>query len=326
MKTFKILRYFIFLIIILAMIFLACKDIEELVAEEEEDPVLSVEPTSISFGEDATSRTFNITNEGGGTLEWSVNAGRSWLNCSPSSGTGAASVTVTLDRSAVNISRYVAGYPNWTGTITVAGAGESINIAVSGRVKEEAPPEPEKLAEVDFTTFSNTDVQTYFSLRDDNSDSGIDYWGMVTYVGQSVLWCAGYPTSNISTGNYDNDMDAVLTRKEYWAWDISGHEDVYFKVRMKYSIEYLGDNLDIAVYDETGQHQLYGSEGWSFTDINMDWTWYEFRLSDIESNNPNNYQIPSSKLRTIFTFYSDDQVSDYLGVLISHIEIWGTPK
>jgi hypothetical protein len=54
-----------------------------------------------------------INNSGGGTLNWSVSDDVSWLNCFPSSGTNAGSVTVSVEVTGLSASTY-------TGTITVS--------------------------------------------------------------------------------------------------------------------------------------------------------------------------------------------------------------
>jgi len=65
------------------------------------DPVLSVTPTTLDFGLTSTDLTFQISNDGGGSLTWSVaeNPEKTWItSITPSSGTNDATVTVTVDR------------------------------------------------------------------------------------------------------------------------------------------------------------------------------------------------------------------------------------
>jgi hypothetical protein len=62
-------------------------------------PILFVDPLTVDFGETADRRSFTISNAGGGTLTWTVSDTRPWLSVSPTSGTGNATITVTVDRS-----------------------------------------------------------------------------------------------------------------------------------------------------------------------------------------------------------------------------------
>lgn len=59
------------------------------------------------------SQDFMITNTGGGTLDWSVTNNQTWLNCSPSSGTGSGSVSVSTDPTGLAEGTY-------NGTITIS--------------------------------------------------------------------------------------------------------------------------------------------------------------------------------------------------------------
>ena len=64
-------------------------------------------------GSATSSQTFFINNSGNGTLDWTVSSDVSWLTCSPSSGTNADEVTVSVDGTG-----FTAG--GYTGTITVS--------------------------------------------------------------------------------------------------------------------------------------------------------------------------------------------------------------
>ncbi|MBN1351999.1 SBBP repeat-containing protein [candidate division KSB1 bacterium] len=66
-----------------------------------ETPVLSVTPTTLDFGTTATSMTFDISNTGSGTLNWTVSEviDKPWLTAiDPANGTGDAAITLTVDR------------------------------------------------------------------------------------------------------------------------------------------------------------------------------------------------------------------------------------
>ncbi len=84
-------------------------------------PVLSVTPSSLSDnaqqGDTAKkTKTLNVTNTGGGTLPWSVTTDTTWLNVTPSGGTGAGSITVTLNPAGLATGTH-------TGHVTVTSAG-----------------------------------------------------------------------------------------------------------------------------------------------------------------------------------------------------------
>jgi len=70
---------------------------------------------AISSEHQSAPQTFTISNSGGGILNWNVGVGATegWLSCTPSSGTGSATITVSIDPSGLTPGAY-------TGTITIA--------------------------------------------------------------------------------------------------------------------------------------------------------------------------------------------------------------
>lgn len=100
------------------------QNITVLIAKE--IPVLSVTPTTLDFGLESTSKTFQISNTGNGTLIWSVadNANKTWLtSISPANGTNAATVTVTVDRNQLSEA-------SDTGTLAVTSNGGNQDVSV----------------------------------------------------------------------------------------------------------------------------------------------------------------------------------------------------
>ncbi len=84
-------------------------------------PTIGVSPGSMSFsatagGSNPASQALNISNTGGGTLNWTATSNQSWLSIAPASGTAPSSPNVS-----VNISGLVAG--TYNGAITVNGTG-----------------------------------------------------------------------------------------------------------------------------------------------------------------------------------------------------------
>jgi hypothetical protein len=61
------------------------------------------------------AQSFLISNGGGGTLNWSLSVDQSWLRCTPTSGTGNAEVTVSVEAAGLSAGTY-------TGSITIADA------------------------------------------------------------------------------------------------------------------------------------------------------------------------------------------------------------
>ena len=95
-------------------------------------PTLSVSQTTAGFsatagGSNPASQTVNITNTGGGTLNWSAGKTQSWLTLSAASGTAPASLSLSA-----SIAGLSAGTYNDVVTITAAGAtGSPQTVAVT---------------------------------------------------------------------------------------------------------------------------------------------------------------------------------------------------
>ncbi len=85
---------------------------------QSQDPQLSLSRESLSFGSDlqgstTPSQSFLISNTGEGTLNWTLSADQSWIQCSPVSGGNSTIVTVSIDSTGLSAGTY-------TGTITVS--------------------------------------------------------------------------------------------------------------------------------------------------------------------------------------------------------------
>lgn len=80
-------------------------------------PAISLSKSSISFNGSGSS-SFNISNSGDGTLNWSVSDNKSWLSVSPSSGQNSGTVTVTANASGLSAGTY-------NGTVTVSDSNAS---------------------------------------------------------------------------------------------------------------------------------------------------------------------------------------------------------
>jgi len=95
-------------------------------------PVLSVSPGHIDFGKYLTEKSFHVANAGTGTLTWSVSESIPWLDASPTSGTDAGTVALTVDRTGLAFGTY-------TGTIDVTSNGGSQGVSVSMEVAPLVP-------------------------------------------------------------------------------------------------------------------------------------------------------------------------------------------
>ena len=84
-------------------------------------PALALTPASMSFtatagGANPAAQTANVSNTGGGTLNWTASDNQTWLSVTPASGTGAGALSVST-----NVAGLAAG--TYTGTVTVTAAG-----------------------------------------------------------------------------------------------------------------------------------------------------------------------------------------------------------
>lgn len=91
---------------------------------------LVLSQNSIDFGNDATTLTFDISNNGSAALTWQLSEDASWLSCNPTSGTTQAgeksSVVVSVDRKGLERG-------NYSQTIAVSSNGGSsiVNVSMS---------------------------------------------------------------------------------------------------------------------------------------------------------------------------------------------------
>lgn len=96
------------------------------------NPTIGVSPASFSFtatagGANPANQVLNISNTGGGTLNWSASDNAPWLTISPTSGTAPSSVTLS-----VNITGLAAGTYNGAITVTAPGATNTpVNVPVT---------------------------------------------------------------------------------------------------------------------------------------------------------------------------------------------------
>ena len=93
------------------------------------NPILAVSPTILDFGTNQTSKTFDITNSGSGTLTWDISKNQAWIAVNPISGqttTETDLITVTIDRYGLATGSY-----NGTVTITSNDGTETVDISMT---------------------------------------------------------------------------------------------------------------------------------------------------------------------------------------------------
>ncbi len=89
-------------------------------------PVLLVTPIQLDFGLNETSKSFNISNSGSGTLTWSIeeNPEKSWIaSVDPTQGSDDDTVTVEVDRTGLTAGHY-------SGTLLVGSNGGTQNVSI----------------------------------------------------------------------------------------------------------------------------------------------------------------------------------------------------
>ena len=104
-----------------------------------EVPVLGLNPTALEFESwetDETEKTFNITNQGTGTLEWSITPNEPWITTTPTgAGTGPVEVKVKVNRTGKDPGVY-----NGVASVTSNGGNQDVavtmdvGITISGTV------------------------------------------------------------------------------------------------------------------------------------------------------------------------------------------------
>ncbi|MCP4221381.1 MAG: BACON domain-containing protein [bacterium] len=122
----------------------------------------------------------------GGPVNWNASADQSWLDVSPSSGTGSATVTVTADTSGLSTGEY-------TGTVTVGDADNSATVAVYLTVYGSGTSEPpfgQYATPTEGATVSNSVPFTGWVLDDVGVDSVglyLENNGVLQFIGNVVF-------------------------------------------------------------------------------------------------------------------------------------------
>ncbi|MGH7391481.1 MAG: BACON domain-containing protein [Candidatus Rokuibacteriota bacterium] len=101
-------------------------------------PALRVSPTNLSFsGESPPAQTVDVTNTGGGTLDWTATVDQPWLAVNPSAGTAPSAVSVAISTAGL-------APGNYNGLLTLSAPGASNSprtVSVALTVPVPVPPE-----------------------------------------------------------------------------------------------------------------------------------------------------------------------------------------
>ena len=167
------------------------------VSASKEVPDLSVTPTALDFGSNESSKTFNISNIGNGTLTWNVSDDKDWISVSPAAGSttsGSNQITVSVDRT--NLSG-----GTFSGTVTVTSNGGTKTISVS--VVNEAPQ------------LSVTPLTLDFGLNETSKTFAITNIGTGTLTWQiddDRLWLITEPTSGSTAAGANDNITVNVNR------------------------------------------------------------------------------------------------------------------
>jgi len=189
------------------------------------DPHIELDKIGMSFsaaegGSNPDPQTFTISNSGGGTLEWSVLDDASWLSCSPSSGSGNATITVDVSIGSLGVGTY-------NGIITVSSTNAdnspqtisvqlqvfepSSNIALGHTVTVSGTYDDNYSSDVLTDGIIDADGGTSATWASDDSDD--DHWIEVDFgSSQTVKSIALYWALNNYSGNWMISQEVRIQR------------------------------------------------------------------------------------------------------------------
>jgi hypothetical protein len=96
-------------------------------------PTLSLSTTHLDFDSTQTQKSFVISNQGSGTLNWNVAGNQNWMTVNPQSGTNQGTVNVTISRSGLSNGSY-------SGIVTIVSDGGNGSVNVLMKVTPPPPP------------------------------------------------------------------------------------------------------------------------------------------------------------------------------------------
>lgn len=176
-------------------------------------PEIALNPTTLNFGTDTsgtanTPQSFVISNIGAGTLNWTAVGDQAWLSCTPSSGTGMGTVTVSVDPSGLAVGTY-------TGTITVSDPGavnspQTVDVTLN-IYSSLNPPFGDFATPLDGSTVSGAIPVTGWALDDIGVESVKIYreeGSSLAYIGGAVFVEGARPDVELYYPDYPNNSRA----------------------------------------------------------------------------------------------------------------------
>ena len=188
------------------------------VSIEKPNPILSVSPSSLDFGREETSLSFNINNTGTGRLNWNIglpiytSGGSGWIeSISPTSGETSSSETDSVNVS-VNRSGLPAGVS--TAVIPITSDGGNKNVSVSIRVNS-PPLKPTNISPSNGATgISLTPLLKTGAFSDPDGDTlSLAKWKIKK--GGVVIWQSSNSATSISV------PAGVLENSTTYTWQVS---------------------------------------------------------------------------------------------------------
>lgn len=153
-------------------------------------PKISINRTKFYYGAIVSGtttggQTLRITNSGGGKLSWGIASSASWLSGTPTSGTGAGVITVSVNTSGLTAGTY-------TGTITVFDPWASntprtvsVTLTVKSSTSDQAPF-GDFATPVSGSSVSSSIAVTGWAL-DDIDVASVKIYNGATYIGDAVF-------------------------------------------------------------------------------------------------------------------------------------------
>jgi hypothetical protein len=143
----------------------------------------------VKGGDTPPSQSFSVSNTGGGTAAWIVSTDASWLNCTPTSGTDGAKLTVSVNPSGLSVGTY-----STTVTVTdLNSGGMSLDLQVYLRIYAsgtDAVPIGFFATPDDGSTVSSSIAVTGWALDDVYVESVKIYRGSgsdLVYIGDAMM-------------------------------------------------------------------------------------------------------------------------------------------
>jgi len=216
--------------------------------EVSNQPLLTVTPASLDFGDASETKSFKIENSSAGDLNWTITDNQDWLTVSNSSGTGDKTITVTVERDDMEVGFY-------SGNITInSNAGNQI-VSVDMEVNENLP-NGVILNEPTNPTGSTVDLSWTRYIGGDFAS-----YRLYRYTSPSVNYTNGHLVGEYLATNSQNATDTGLTAETTY----------YYRIYVFNSDDqYLPSNaVSITTPPQLGQWYLAQSTGVALHSIDM---------------------------------------------------------